>query len=171
MESKAIYLLGDFTVRTDGEWKQLDRNAVRYFGDFEIDAPKEEVNVKHIERQGYPFFCGEIILEGELEIVGENPVLEIEWQGINAIKVKIGDMEKVMLTDNRLPLIGFGIKGKPNIELTVIKNLRNILDPHHLKIGESYSVGSSSFFKEACVWALNPEDSWDDNYCFMEISI
>ena len=171
MEIEAIYLLGDFTVRTDGEWKQLDRNAVRYFGDFIIDAPKEEVNVKHIEKQGYPFFCGEMTLEGELEIVGKNPVLEIEWQGINAIKVKIGDMEKVMLTDNRLPLTGFGIKGKTKIELTLINNLRNILGPHHLKIGESYSVGPSSFFKEACVWESNPEDSWDDNYCFVEMSI
>ena len=171
MEIEAIYLLGDFTVRTDGEWVQLDKNAVRYSGDFEIDAPKEEVNVKHIERQGYPFFCGEMTLKGEIDIIGDNPVLEIDWRGINILKVKIGDVEKVMLTDNRLPLVDFGIKGRTQIELTLINNLRNILGPHHLKIGESYGVCPSSFFKELCVWAPNPESRWDDNYCFVEMSI
>lgn len=169
-EIESIYLVGEFAVKTDGAWEYLDKNAVRYFGEFEIDAPKDKVNIKNIEQQGYPFFCGEMSIVGEIEITGENPVLELDIKGINAIKVKIGDIEKVMLTDNRLSLKGFGISGKTKIELTLINNLRNILGPHHLKEGESYVVGPNSFFKEKCVWAVNPKE-WDDGYCFVEMEV
>lgn len=158
MEIEAIYLLGDFAVKTDGEWEKLDKNAVRYLGTFEINAPKSEVNVKNIELQGYPLLCGEMSLEGEIDICGEKPVLEIDWKGINAVRVKIGDKEKVMLTDNRLQLEDFGISGKTNIEVTIINNLRNILGPHHLKIGESYAVGPWTFFKEKCIWTPSPKN-------------
>ncbi len=170
MEIESIYLFGNFSVRTDGEWENLDKNAVRYRGAFSIDAPKEQVNIKNIEQQGYPFFSGEMCLSGEILIDGENPVLEIDWKGINAVKVKIGEKEKVMLTDNRLSLLDFGVSGKTKIELTLVNNLRNILGPHHLAIGESYFVCPSSFFKEECIWAPNPEE-WDDGYCFVETGI
>lgn len=167
---ESIYLLGDFSVKTDENWEQLDRNAVRYFGGFEIDEPKNKISLKNIEQHGFPFFSGEVSLVGEIEIDGENPVLEIDRKGINAIRVKIGDVEKVMLTDDRLSLEDFGVRGKTKIELTLINNLRNILGPHHLAIGESYFVCPSTFFKEECVWTQNPE-KWNDGYCFAELSV
>ena len=171
MEIEAIYLLGDFSVKTDGEWIPLKKDAVRYMGSFEIDAPKDKVSLKNIEQQGYPFFSGEMSLEGVIEIVGENPVLELDIKGINAIRVKIGDKEKVMLTDNRLSLADYGISGKAKIELTLINNLRNILGPHHLKEGECYMVCPFSFFKEKCIWASDPEEKWDSGYCFVEMGV
>jgi hypothetical protein len=171
MEIEAIYLLGDFSVKTDGEWIPLEKDAVRYMGSFEIDAPKDKVSLKNIEQQGYPFFSGEMSLEGVIEIVGENPVLELDIKGINAIRVKIGDKEKVMLTDNRLSLADFGISGKAKIELTLINNLRNILGPHHLKEGECYMVCPFSFFKEKCIWASDPEEKGGSGYCFVEMGV
>ena len=170
MEIEAIYLLGDFTVKTDGKWEQLDKKAVRYFGSFEIDEPKKKISLKNIEQHGYPFFSGEMSLVGDIQIDGENPVLEIDRKGINALRVKIGDKEKVMLTDDRLQLEDFGVRGKTKIEITLINNLRNILGPHHLEIGESYRVCPSSFFKEECVWTPDPE-KWNDGYCFVEMSV
>lgn len=170
LEIEAIYLLGDFSVKTDGEWENLDKNDVRYTGNFEIDPPKTEIGIKNIEQQGYPFFCGEMSIEGEIEITGENPVLELDVCGINTVRVKIGDKEKVMLTDNCLPLKNFGVSGKTKIELTLTNNLRNILGPHHLEIGESTHVCPSSFFKELCIWAPAPEE-WNDGYCFVETGL
>lgn len=170
MEVEAIYLLGEFSVKTDGEWEKLDKNAVRYIGDFEIEPPKTKVNTKNIEQQGYPFFAGEMTLSGEIEIFGENPVLELNPKGINAVRVKIGDKEKVVLTENCIELKPFGVSGKTKIELTLINNLRNILGPHHLEMGESYSVGPRSFFKEKCVWASKTWE-WNDGYCFVEYGI
>ena len=171
MEIEAIYLLGDFSVKTDGRWELLEKGAVRYIGSFEIDVPKDKVSLKNIEQQGYPFFAGEMSLEGEIEIEGENPVLELDIKGINAVSVKIGDKEKIMLTDNRVPLADFGVSGKTKIELTLINNLRNILGPHHLREGECYMVCPFSFFKEKCIWASDPEEKWDDGYCFVETGV
>lgn len=171
MEIEAIYLLGDFSVRTDGDWTELDRNGVRYAGAFVIDAPKTEIEVKHIQKQGYPFFCGSLELAGELDIQGKNPVLDIDWKGINALKVEIGGVEKVMLTDNRLSLQEFGVQGVTSVRFTLINNLRNLLGPHHLQEGESYSVWPGAFFKEPCVWNDNPEPKWNEDYCFVEMGI
>ena len=170
MEIEAIYLLGDFSVKTDGDWEILENDAVRYTGNFEIDAPNETVYIKNIEMQGYPFFCGEMVLEGEVDINGENPVLELEIKGINAVRVKIGKKEKVMLTDNKLSLVDFDVSGKTKIELTLTNNLRNLLGPHHLEIGESHFVGPAAFFKEKCVWGPTQEN-WNEGYCFVQMGI
>ena len=110
-------------------------------------------------------------LEGEVDIIGENPVLELSRKGINAVRVEINGKEKVMLTSDRLSLKDFGASGKTKIKLTLINNLRNLLGPHHLKEGECYAVCPSSFFKEPCLWNANAEQQWDDDYCFVETSI
>lgn len=171
MEIEAVYLIGDFSVRTPGTWEKLDKNAWRYYGTFEVDAPKKEISLQGIERQGYPFFCGEMVLEGELEITGEEPVLCLERRGINAVKVEINGMEKWMLTKDKLSLKEFGVEGRVKVRLTCINNLRNLLGPHHLKEGESFHVGPGSFHKEACVWNRQPEKNWSDAYCFVELGI
>lgn len=171
MEIEAIYLLGDFSVRTDGTWEQLERTGVRYRGEFVLDKPKTELCAKHIEQQGYPFFCGELTVEGQLNIQGDNPVLCIDWKGINALKVEINGIERVMLTDSQLPLKQFGAEGITTVKYTLINNLRNLLGPHHLQEGESYWICPSHFYKEPCVWNPNPEADWNEDYCFVEMGI
>ena len=171
MEIEAIYLVGDFGVQTDGQWTALERNAFRYHGKFGLTKAPKQVTLKHLEKQGFPFFCGELVLEGVLDIHGENPVLKLHRRGVNAVKVEINGVEKTMLTSDTLPLTQFGVQGKTKVKLTLINNLRNLLGPHHLAVGESYGVGPSSFFKEACVWNTAPEKDWNDDYCFVEMSI
>lgn len=171
MEIEAVYLLGDFSVRTDGNWSPLEKAAMRYHGEFVLDKPRTEVCAKHIEMQGYPFFCGELTLEGSLNVRGEHPVLCINWKGINALKVEIGGIEKTMLTDSRLPLEEFGVKGETKVRYTLVNNLRNLLGPHHLEEGECLGVTPNHFFKEPCLWSKNPEASWNEDYCFVEMGI
>lgn len=171
MEIEAIYLVGNFSVKTSGDWTKLDKNAVRYSGTFEIDAPKTEISVKNIEQHGFPFFSDELVLDGIIDIPDSNSVLELDIKSINAVRVKIGDIQKVMLTDNRLDLAQFGVTGVTPIQITLINNLRNLLGPHHLKCGETYWTAPTSFFKEPCVWNFEPEKDWDDDYCFVETGI
>lgn len=167
MEIEAVYLLGDFSVKTEGEWLELPRKAYRYKGDFSIDTLPEKVSLYNIEQQGFPFFCGELELVGEIEVCGENPVLNLDFTGVNVVKVEIGDFKKTVLTDNKLPLTG--ITGKQKIKLTLINNLRNLLGPHHLEEGESWGVGPGSFFKERCLWNKKmSEIDWNDDYCFVK---
>lgn len=171
MEIEAVYLLGTFGVKTAGEWQQLEKNAYRYTGSFEIEEQKEELSLQNIEQQGYPFWCGSMTVEGELEILGENPVLKVEMKGINAIKVEIADKEKWILTDTKLPLKEFGVQGKTKVRMTLVNNLRNLLGPHHMEIGECFTVGPHTFFKEPCVWNNGTPVQWNDGYCFVETGI
>jgi len=173
MEIEAVYLIGDFSVNTPGNWTQLENYAVRYEGVFELDAPKKKLRLKNIEQQGYPFFCGEMVLDGKINIEGRNPVLMLKRCGLNAVKVEINGKEKWMLTEEKLFLEDFDVQGEVDIRLTLVNNLRNLLGPHHLKIGElvKYGTGPHRFFKESCVWNTSPEASWCEEYCFVETGI
>ena len=171
MEIEPIYLLGDFSVKTEGEWQQLDKNALRYTGGFVLSKPVSQVCTKNIEQQGFSFFSGEMVLKSKLDITGENPVLVLNRKGINAVKIEINGIEKTIITGNKIGLKEFNVRGLTEVKLTVINNLRNMMGPHHLKVGESYAVAPSSFFKEPCIWNLNPERDWDDNYCFVNMSL
>ncbi len=167
MEIESIYLLGDFSVRTDGEWSALERNAVRYAGDFVIDKAVTEISLSSIEKQGFPFFSGELTLEGEIDVQGEKPVLMLDLKGVNAVRIEIDDFKKTILTDDRVSLQSVG-SGKHKIRLVLINNLRNLLGPHHLEEGEAYSVCPHSFFKDEGVWNNGFVDTqWNEDYCFV----
>lgn len=171
MEIEAIYLLGDFSVKTDGEFTEGNKGSMRYRGGFTVSAPVKDVTLKNLEAQGFPFFCGSLVLEGEIDIKGENPVLITQRKGVNALTVEINGLKKTYLTGNRIPLAEFGAEGKTAIRLTLTNNLRNLLGPHHINEGETYYAAPGSFYKEQCVWSANPELKWDDDYYFMPFGI
>ena len=171
-EIEAIYLLGTFGIKTPGEFSNLERKAVRYNGEFIISEMPEVVKLSNLEKQGFPFFCGELSVEGEIEIDGDNPVLVLDMHGCNAVRVECGDFKDTLLTGNCVSL--GSLSGKQKIKLTLVNNLRNLLGPHHLEGGESLSVGPASFFKEECVWkgkrAWNAQP-WNEGYCFVEFGV
>ena len=166
MEIEPIYLLGNFGVETNGVWQNLERNAVRYQGEFVLTTPVSQVTLTNLEQQGLPFFCGELTLEGELEIKGDNPILALDLHGVNAIRLEVGNIKKNILTEDRIQLEGM-TQGTYKVKLTLINNLRNLMGPHHLEEGECLAVTPGSFFKEKCVWY--PEEKagrWNQDYCF-----
>lgn len=168
-EIEAIYLVGDFGVKTAGEWTELERHAVRYSGDFVISEPVRKITLSHIEQQGFPFFSGELSVEGEMDVQGENPVLVLDFNGINAVRIEVGALQKTVLTDDRISLRSVN-RGRHKIRLTLINNLRNLLGPHHLEEGESYLVRPNSFYKEECVWSKGYTDKqWNEDYCFVKM--
>ena len=175
MEIEAIYLVGDFSVKTDGVFEALDKNAVRYKGNFVISEPAKEITLKNVEQQGFPFFSDTITVKGTINAEGENPVLKIAQKGINAVKITINGITKTYITDEKISLSSFNVKsGVTPIEMTLTNNLRNLLGPHHLKEGESFSVGPAQFYKEKCIWnygCKNPSEMWNDDYCFVNLSL
>ena len=168
MEIEAIYLAGEFGVKTAGEWTDLERHAVRYSGDFAISEPVRKITLSNIEQQGFPFFCGELSVEGEVDVQGENPMLVLDFKGINAVRIEMEDLQKTVLTEDRVSLRSVN-RGRHKIRLTLINNLRNLLGPHHLEEGESYLVRPNSFYKEECVWSKGYFDKqWNEDYCFVK---
>ena len=86
MEIEQIYLVGDFSVKTEGVFEELERNACRYKGDFIIAKPKEKIVLQNIERQGFPFFTGEITLKKQFSANNTNMMLDFFKCGINMNK-------------------------------------------------------------------------------------
>ncbi len=173
MEIESIYLIGAFSVKTDGKFQRLEKGALRYDGDFVIADSKKSAELDNLTGQGYPFFAGSITLEKKFNLSDTNYKLAFDMKGINAVRVKVNgqDAGTVIWNATELDLSRLLKAGENTIEITLTNNLRNLLGPHHLKEGESYVVGPFSFFKEPCVWNGNPSGNWDDRYCFIEMGI
>ncbi len=173
-EIEQIYLIGDFAVKTEGKFSELDKNAERYEGGFVISEPKREITLENIERQGFPFFAGEITVKKNFYFDCTEKLLDFEKTGINAVKAKVNGKElpTFMWEPYRADISELLNTGENEIELTLINNLRNMQGPLHLAEGESFFVGPSSFYKEECIWAGGfSGDRWNDNYCFVNVSI
>ena len=167
MEIEPIYLLGNFGITTNGIWTSLEKDAIRYSGDFVIDEPACQVSLKHLEQQGFPFYCGELELVGEIEVKDENTSLAMDFKGVNAVRIEIGDFSKTVLTEDKISLKGVSV-GKHKVKLTLINNLRNLMGPHHLEEGECLVVSPRKFFKEKCVWyPVEQPGQWNEDYCFV----
>ncbi len=186
MEIEPIYLLGTFSVVTEGKWTYMDNADIpgeegtgrryigkgwRYEGGFKLDAPKEQITLGNIQKQGFPFFCGELELTGELEVpAAENmtPILQLDFTGVNAVRLEIGDRKHTIITEDRISLAELA-PGKYPVKLTLINNLRNLLGPHHMENGELYSCGPTCFYHEATPWRQSdiPLFAWSDAYHFV----
>jgi hypothetical protein len=175
VEIESVYLTGDFSVRTDGEYSIIENDAVRYKGGFVIDKPKQTLDINHIEQQGYPFFVGNITLGKTVNISETNKKMTICMKGINAVKICVNGKEAdtVIWQNESVDISDYLVAGDNRIELTLYNNLRNMLGPHHIADGESLTVRPANFFKGKTVWmsvwAVPTE--WDDDYCFVETGI
>lgn len=169
-EIEPVYLVGDFGVRTPGNFKNAERQAVKYDGSFILTEPATLLRTQHLEKQGYPFFCGTMELMGSFcaEGKGRNYRLSFDKSGINVISIRINDgKETLFLWGKKMLDITPWIKeGENTVHLTVRNNLRNLLGPHHLREGESYTVSPGSFFQEPCIWKEDADKTWDAAYCF-----
>jgi len=177
-EFESIYIIGEFSVKTDGNFESLDRNAVRYDGSFVIDKPEKFIKLSNIEQQGFPFFSGKITLCKEFSLNTTNYILSLKKKGVNCIDVKINGKshKKLMWGHLKCDLSSELNIGKNVIELTLVNNLRNMLGPHHLSEGESFWVTPWSFYKRRNVWnhtfcGNENEMLWDNDYCFVEFGI
>jgi len=175
MEIENIYIIGDFSVKTDGEFEEIERDAVRYIGEFVIDKPRKAVMIQNIEQQGFPFFSGRLTVKKVFDISNTNQKFVLKMKGINAVGIKVNDkpVTTEIWNNSEVDLSCYLNVGKNEVELTLVNNLRNLLGPHHLEEGECYFVRPSSFFKGKTFWSWNPDlsNDWNDDYCFVETSL
>ena len=172
MEIEQIYLVGDFSVRTDGKFTELERNACRYKGKFIIAAPKKKITLKNIERQGFPFFAGAITVR---KTIGRtNNIIDFSKCGINVVKIKVNGnhVKTLMWEPYKVDISQYLTEETNEIELVLINNLRNLLGPFHLIEGETYKCSPASFYKEKCIWNMGANDAaWSRDYCFANVSL
>lgn len=172
-EIEALYLVGDFSVKTDGDFRPLDKNAYRYIGDFSIESPKETLNISNFHTQGFPFFCGKLCLSKKFNLSDTQYCIKFAPYGINAVTVivngnrippVIGEPYEVNLTE-------FLLKGDNEIEIEISTTMRNLFGPHHIPLGELYTVNTGDYYRGESVWNHMSSTPWDENYCFTKFGI
>jgi hypothetical protein len=171
MEIEPIYLLGSFGVMTPGNWGiEMERNSAFYAGRFIMDKLPETVSLKHIERQGFPFFCGKLELEGTVTVTGENPVLTVNRKGVNVLHLEAENVAQTLITGTDMDLTGLSV-GEHRVKLTLTNNLRNLLGPHHYWTCEPLGTSPAQFQCQSCVWSPNAPLFWVRQYGFVEMSL
>lgn len=173
MEIESMYIVGDFSVKTEGEFTVLNRDAVRYNGDFVIDEPKQHITLQNIEQQGFSFFNGKIVLNKTFDLHKGNYKLEFNKKLASLVSVKVNGEEAgdILWKPYSVDLSPFINDGENDIEITLIASLRNLLGPHHIEEGENYEVTPASFFKDDTIWGTWHKKPWNDDYCFVGFSI
>ena len=177
-EIENIYLLGNFRVEYSGKVEQLDRQAKRYDGKFALGAPliNSVVNAVDIAENGMPFFAGKTVLKQSFDLTSEEvekcKYLRFKHIGANSYRIKINGNEAGFLYAGQfvLPVDAMLQEGGNELEIEMTVSLRNMLGPHHLEEGESYSVYTLSWQKEPNA-ADKKNPPYNENYCFVEIGI
>lgn len=176
IEIEPCYLAGSFGVRFSGKREQLENNAIRLTGDFSITEMPEYIELKNIESQGFPFFAGELTLSKKFGADLSGMEVAFEKTGVNAVEIGVNgkECETLLWYPFKADISELLIGGENTLSLKLYNNLRNMLGPHHLEMGESYRVTHGEFFKEENVWAWGGGDiekGWNDGYCLIETSV
>ncbi|MBR7132650.1 MAG: hypothetical protein IKD04_03875 [Clostridia bacterium] len=173
MEIESIYIIGDFSVKTDGEFTVIPKNAVRYKGDFVIAEPKRSIKLQNIEQQGFSFFNGKMVLSKNFDLKNDNYKIEFNTKLATVVSVKVNGKQAgdLLWKPYSLDITPYIKEGDNNIEITLVSSLRNLLGPHHIEEGESYDVTPASFFKEDTIWGTWFKKPWNDDYCFVNIGL
>ena len=176
MEIEAIYLKGDFAVKTDCKFEQLDRRALRTTGDFYITTAPKTLKSGEIASQGYPFFAGSMTYTQIVNLTADEcKCRSIKFKQlpstVTKIKVNGKELEKIMWQPYEANISNLLIEGENKIEITVTGNLRNLLGPFHLNDGENYWVAPTCFFHESPIWRNGLNPNWTDSYCFVEFGL
>lgn len=173
IEFEPIFITGDFSVNTDGNFFKLDKNAYRYAGDFSISEPCEAFLLSNLGKQGFPFFAGHITFKKTFNFSDTQYCIKFIPKGINFTEIEINGQKasSLLWAPYETDVSEFLVKGDNEIKLTIHTTLRNLLGPHHIPIGELDEVSPADYYKNGCVWNNNCASPWDNNYCFLEFGI
>ncbi len=127
---ETAYLKGDFKV-------QSDMSLSNSVGDLKLSS---------LHTQGYPFFMGDLYLNGLVDWFGQGRAL-LELSGAYLVaELKINGIIKQMVMDNKIDITEELLNGQNFIEITLRSSPRNLFGPHHFKTcADSYVVAPSSF--------------------------
>lgn len=178
-EVEAIYLAGKFSVRHTGEIEQLDKDALRFNGNFQIaPAPLkvEAIDASDIVTAGFPFFSGNATFATTFFLTSEEAkaakVLRFNPKGANSWKVFINGSfaGECMWGPYSVPTNGLLKEGENTIDFRLTTSLRNTLGPHHLQEGESFWIGTLSWNIEPN-FAGYPAPETVNGYSFVQVGL
>ncbi len=181
-EIEPIYIVGDFSLRLPDKRVELENDAYRISEIPTVTAPVSEVDISRLDIDGFSEFSGKLTLERTFDIDDTSRTVCLKGRGINSVRLSVNDKEvaTVMYPPYEVDISDHLVKGENKLTLTLLNNLRNMMGPHHLKIGECMAVCPSSFFKESNIF-IHPVgadsschdllEQWDDDYCLVHFGL
>lgn len=168
---EAIYLFGQFTVRSTEGYRQDVNNTRTTNGSFTLCPPVTAVDTCDITTQGFPFFHGSMILETEVEL--EETGWQLRCDGrMQYVKVWVNaQYAGLMLFNQVLDLHPFLQLGKNTLRLELVASNRNLYGPFHLK-GEPEPMGvGPDVFNMYGTWENWTSCRYDPDYAFVRFGI
>ncbi len=160
-----IYLKGDFGVY--GEFRKGEKEETAFGKNFFIAKQKEEI-VSLIE-DGFPFFHGRIVLDGEIEAEEASSCLVIEKR-FQTVRLSVnGQKVPGSMFSYRFDLSPYLHPGKNKIEIALTISPRNCMGPHH-NGGEDVLVGPEHF-EDRFRNGDNDSPKEMEEYCFVRTII
>lgn len=171
-EIENIYLVGDFSVKTDKPFTDGEKpNTDLYDGGFVLCSHSETVPSDDAVRGGFPFYGGKLKTEFEyeyrdgmptvLKTAGRHACAEISVNGRTVAK---------LLFEREIDLSSYLERGKNTIGVTICNSMRNTLGPHHRTDPEPYSLGPATFAFEN-EWNGRECKDFCDRYAFVKFGI
>lgn len=138
VEVEAVYIVGDFIVRPEGN------------GLFVIKPSVTQVRTGDLAKQGFPFFSGSVTLEREIEVNAQpGEKVFLEFDGLEAITTQVTVNGKVAgviaFHPHRVDITPFVRNGANSVQVELTDSNRNLMGPHHDWEKEPLSVGPGTF--------------------------
>lgn len=174
-ELESLYLVGDFGVYSRSGYTDGARRAVFTKGGFYITNRSTSIVGGNIVSQGYTFFRGSITFTQEVKIkksYGKRVCIDIPkpYGALAKVYVNGKPVKSMLWSDYTADISDYVESGEmAKIAVEVIVSNRNLLGPHYIGIGESYTASPRAFTSE--VYANNPSMWRGDRYCFVKTGL
>ncbi len=171
-ELEPIYLFGDFGVCSLSPYRPTDEGrCLRTDGPFALCERGTQIQGGDINRQGYPFFAGELAMETTLEWHKGDPThLRLDGRFATVgIQINGHDLG-THLFDRDFDLSEHLIEGENTLRLTPCFSNRNLLGPHHQKESEPLRV-SPRFFSFEKMWNEDQCPVFAPDYAFVKFGL
>ena len=168
---EAVYLFGQFTVRSGDGYRPDVRGTRISGGSFSVCPPAVSVDAGDITVQGFPFFHDSMILETEVELA------ETDWHlrcagRVQYVKAWVnGQYAGLLLFRQTLDLRSFLRVGKNVLRLELVASNRNLYGPFHVQGNpEPLGVGPDTFHMYGS-WEDGTSRLYSPDYAFVRFGI
>ena len=157
---EAVYLNGDFAVKTDG-FQPGERNTLIAAGPFALGAPSADVAANALAENGYPFFGGRILLRFRLDAKGDETALRLSGR-FTLAKVRVnGSPWQTLMFDHTADIAGLAKPGENTLEIALFSSYRNVFGPFHWAASPEPLSVSPDLFSGYGAWR---EDGTSERY-------
>ncbi|HOX36384.1 MAG TPA: glycosyl hydrolase [Candidatus Brocadiia bacterium] len=178
VEPEAIYLIGDFAVKSERPLRKLYRRGATTEGKFYLAPISERGSATDLHKHGLLFFAGSVRLTQEFPLKDRLPrrcILSFADPNAAIMRVRINnqDFSTLWKRPYEIDISGAIRRGQNIIEVILTSSARNLFGPHHHVRGEPQQV-SPLTFRGRKTWTddeASPQKTWTDRYCFVPFGL